>query len=494
MENAAISIYNAVIERLPYLKFGDTIGFVCGKGNNGGDGFAVARHFLINGFKVKVIHISEEDEMSRDTGINFVLLRSLAPHNKNKLFLKKYSSTKDINYLNNCSIIFDALLGSGTDGELKSPYKEIVNKLNELKAVKVAIDIPTGLNADTGFGNLVFKADLSITLGEFKKGLFFGDGYAFSGEVIKGSIGIPKNLFDVFRVNEFLIEPEDALLALPIKEKKLNKYSAGKVLCICGSENYPGAALLSSLSAIKIGAGASILCFPKSVRKLVHAKHSELVIYNFEDDRNGYLTEKSIEELSSKIKWADCIALGSGLGRSEETQNAVLSVLKKFPEKKFVLDADAIFALSNNIYKKVNLKNKVLTPHYGEFANVIGMNTKELEKDLLLYGKKFSSDTGCHLVLKGPRTLIFNPECEVFINTSGNVGLAKFGSGDVLTGILAGMIAQKKEIENSIIAGVYLHGLSADLLLQKHTEYCYTASQLLDNIPESIKILRKLIV
>jgi NAD(P)H-hydrate epimerase len=486
MENAARSIYDIVVERFKEINTDTVIGIVCGKGNNGGDGFAVARHFFINGFKVKVVHIAGENELSADAKVNFRILNHIKSAG---LQVKKYKSIKDLNFLKDCKIIFDALLGSGTTGELKSPYLEIIQKLNEFKAIKVAVDIPTGLNADTGYGNPVFKADLTVTLGEFKKGLFFGEGYAYSGEIIKGSIGIPQPLFDDLSVNEYLIEPEDAYIGLPQKDKNINKYTAGKVLCICGSEKYTGAALLTSLSALKIGTGATILCFPKSVRNLVHSKHLELVIYNYEDYGKGFLTEKSVDDISSKIAWADCIALGSGIGRDKGTMKAVIKILKKFKNKNMILDADAIFALSNGNYRKVNLKNKILTPHYGEFANLVGIETNELEKDLILYGKKFVYNTGSYLVLKGPRTLIFNPNGEVFINTTGNAGMAKFGSGDVLTGILAGLVGQNKKVENSLILGVFLHGLTGDLLKEEQTVYGYTASQLINKFPRTIKFL-----
>ena len=244
-----------------------------------------------------------------------------------------------------CRIICDALLGSGSQGALREPYLSIINYLNKLRSVKVAIDIPTGLNADTGYAENCFNSDFTITLGQLKKGLFFGDGYICSGEVEKGGIGIPDSLYDNFKPTEYLIEPEDALLGLPVKAKNLHKYSAGKVLTIAGSGSLPGAAVLTATSALKIGAGASILCYPKSFSELVHKKLGEVVVKAYEDNGKEFLSEKNIDELSEKIKWADVVAIGPGLGREKETQRAVISFLKKFHSKKVVIDADAVFAL-----------------------------------------------------------------------------------------------------------------------------------------------------
>ena len=419
---------------------------------------------------------------------NFQILRKLSLTNK-KINLKKFSSTQSLSSLKSCRIICDALLGSGGKGALREPYLSIINYLNKLKVIKVAIDIPTGLNADSGYAEMSFKADFTITLGQLKKGLFFGDGYVYSGEVEKGGIGIPDALYDNFTPTEFLIEPEDALPGLPIKAKNLHKYSAGKVLTIAGSGSLPGAAVLASTSALKIGAGASILCFPKSIRELVHKKLNEVVVKTYEDDGKEYLSEKNIDELTDKIKWSDVVAIGPGLGREKETQKAVISFIKKFSSKLKVIDADAIFALGQGRYKKLNLQNSVLTPHHAEFADLIGITNSDLKRDILKYGKAFVERTGAYLVLKGAPTIIFTPEGDALINTTGNPSLAKFGTGDVLTGFIAGLLVQQKNVENAIITAVYLHSLAADILAQKRTKLDILATDIQNYIPQTIKFL-----
>jgi NAD(P)H-hydrate epimerase len=492
MENASREIFKYIYDRIVELDI-DHIGFVCGKGNNGGDGFAAARHFANAGYSVVVIYIGNENEMSPDCRFNFSVLKKLSTINKN-IRIEKFKSRSSLNSLNNCKVICDALLGSGTKGGLREPYLSIIKYLNELKAFKVAIDIPTGLNADTGYAQSPFLADLTVTLGELKKGLFFGDGYVQSGEVEKGGIGIPEKLYYKFSPAEYLIEPEDALNGLPVKAKNLHKYSAGKVLTIAGSGGFPGAAVLTSTSALKIGAGASILCFPKSIRSFVHKKLGEVVVEGYDDEQTEFLREKNLDELKSKIDWADVVAIGPGLGRDVQTQKAVITFLKKYKPKKVVIDADAVFALRKGKYKKLNLKNSILTPHHGEFSDLIGISSDELKKDILKYGRAFVKRTSAYLVLKGAPTIIFTPKGETLINTVGNPALAKFGTGDVLTGFVVGLLAQQKDIEKAIVSGVYIHSLAADLLVYNRSEYDITATDILSHIPQTIKFLNESVV
>jgi NAD(P)H-hydrate epimerase len=492
IENASREIFQKVHERIQYLE-SRKIGFVCGKGNNGGDGFATARHFSNAGYEVFVIYLGTEKEMSEDCRFNYQVLKKLSSTN-NKIYLKKYQSISSLNLLKKCTIICDALLGSGTQGALREPYISIVKYLNKLKSIKVAIDISTGLNADTGHTDISFNADLTITLGELKKGLFFGDGYVFTGEVEKGGIGIPDSLYDKFTLCDYLIEPEDALLGLPVKVKNLHKYSAGKVLTVAGSGSLPGAAVLAATSALKIGAGASILCFPKSVRELVHKKLGEVVVKAYEDSGKEYLSERNIDDLKEKIKWADVVAIGPGLGREKETQKAVLSLLKKYKPKKTVIDADGVFALGQGRYKKLNLKNTVLTPHHAEFAGLINISNNELKKDILKYGREFVRRTGAYLILKGAPTIIFTPNGDALINTTGNPALAKFGTGDVLTGFIAGMLSQQNDIEKAVVTAVYLHSLAADILIEKRSKLDILATDIQNYIPQTIKFLENSIV
>jgi NAD(P)H-hydrate epimerase len=485
MENASINCFNAIL-REHNLNEG-IIGIVCGKGNNGGDGYAIARHFVNNGYDVKVIVIPDECDIKGDALVNFKILTQLSKNNI-KLNIKYYKDIKDIKYLNDCDIIIDAILGTGFSGILTEPYQSIVESLNQIKAYKVAIDIPTGLDVDRGFGNPVFKADLTITLGDYKTGLFYGKGAVNCGKIIKEDIGMDKAYFDMLKTDTYLIEPEDAAEYLPKRTIDANKYTAGKVLVIGSSLKYPGAGVLCANAALLSGAGATSFAIPKNLISLVFPKLKESTIKFY--DNNDYFNVDAISTLRDEIKKADVIALGCGLGRNDETIEACGKLVLENTNKYFVIDADGIYCLVKYGLDRLNLKNCIFTPHLGEFSLLTNVETSELHKDLLNYGRNFVKKTNSYLVLKGAPSIIFLPNGEAFINSSGNSGMAKFGMGDVLTGIIASFVAQSLDIEKSLISAVYLHSLSADLLEKEKTEYGYTASEVAENLSKTIKFLK----
>lgn len=493
MENAARSLYTEILQNIDEKLENNNVGIVCGKGNNGGDGFALARHFIINNYSVKIVSLGAEDELKGDALTNFRITKNLiVEYLSSKLTV--YESVKDLSAFDDCSLIIDAMLGTGSRGDLAEPYKEIVERLNQLDAYKVAVDLPTGLDLENAYGDIVFTADLTVTLSEFKTGLFYNKGYLNCGIVTKGTIGIGDEYYNKLDVMDYLIEPEDAFYGLPAKSLDQHKYSAGKVFIIAGSGKLPGASFLAANTVLKSGAGSSVLAFPKSIKNLAQQKLSSATVFTYDDEGKEYLSLANLKELEEKINWANVIAIGPGLCREETTKNAVIEILRSYKSKKIVIDADAIYAIGCEEFKKLNLKGKVLTPHHQEFADMIGVGLDELKKNLLSYGKSFTVESGSYLVLKGAPTIIFNPAGEAFINTTGNPGLAKFGSGDVLTGMIAGFLAQTEEIEEALISAVYIHSLAADLLLEQKTEYGYTSEDLIEEIPNAIKFILKSII
>jgi len=492
MENAARSIYDIMLEYSEYFA-NKSVGIVCGKGNNGGDGFALARHLLINGYDVKIISLGLKRDLKGEALENFRITKNvLAEYPSSKLLL--YKSIRDLKSLRDCSVLVDAMLGTGSRGKIGKPYSEIIGFLNSLDAFKIAVDVPTGLDLETSTGEIIFSADLTVTLSEFKTGLFYGKGYVNGGQIAKGSIGIGSGYYNKVSTNNYLVEPEDAFYGLPKKSKDSHKYSSGKVLVIAGSGAYPGAAWFTANAVLKSGAGSCFLAFPKSIKQVAQKKVDAAIVLPYSDNKKEFLQGANLLELDSKIIWADIIAVGPGLGREEATLATVRKLIAENKNKFMVIDADAIYALSDGNYYKLNLSNKILTPHHKEFADLLGITLEELEKDFAAYGRKFAEENNCWLVLKGAPTLVFTPKGEMLINSVGNPGMAKFGTGDVLTGIIAGFIAQSKEIESALISAIYLHSLSADLLLEKKTEYSFTAQDILENLPDAIKFIRKSII
>ncbi|MBN1300438.1 MAG: NAD(P)H-hydrate dehydratase [Melioribacteraceae bacterium] len=493
MENASRSLIEAIERNINELNHYLPIGIICGKGNNGGDGYALARQLMIRGYPVKLISLAHESELSGDALVNYRIFKKLIISYKNSDHIQ-FNSVRDINKLKDCQLIIDALLGTGTRGDLKEPYSSIIEKLNEIIAYKVAVDIPSGLQPDTSVGNIIFDADLTVTMAELKTGLFYGKGYLYAGKVIKGTIGIGSEYFDRLKVEAYLTEPEDCFSGLPMRKKDANKYSAGKVLIIAGSGMLPGAAALAANAALNSGAGAVVLAFPYISKQIIHQKICEATVITYNDGSKEYLTPEAVDQIAPNIKWADSIVVGPGLGRKSETVSALHKLFEKYSNKKFIIDADAVFALSEGFYKKISLMNSVFTPHHGEFANLMGISIEELHQNLLSLGRKFSRSSNSILVLKGAPTIIFHPDGEIIINSSGNEALAKFGSGDVLAGIIGSFIACNKEVELSAISAVYLHGLIADLLVESKSELSVSATDLINNISDTIKFVEKSIV
>ena len=273
--------------------------------------------------------------MKGDAQINFNILTKLILQVQNSELIF-YKSKRDLGKLKSCDIIIDGLLGTGTKGEIREPYKTIIDYVNKFDSIRVAIDLPSGLNLDNASGSTSINADLTVTLADFKAGLFYGKGYEFAGKIEKGSIGIGTEYFEELSVSEYLIEPEDAVLGLPAKNKILHKYSNCKILVIAGSGSYPGAAALATNSVLKSGGGAVFLAYPKSVRAFVIPKLDEAILYPYDDDEREILSVVNVDELKNKINWADLISIGPGLGRADDTIEAVETILKYATKKLYL--------------------------------------------------------------------------------------------------------------------------------------------------------------
>ena len=493
MENAAKGIYQMAMESYYEEISSGVSGIICGKGNNGGDGFALARHIANGGSDVIVMIFAEEDELKGDALINYRIITQMSARYNNPeiIFVKEPEAVEQ---LSGCNVVFDCLLGTGTKGEIKEPYSSVIKIINHLNFPVIAVDNPSGLNSDTGSGQVSFEADLTITLGGYKRGLFIGDGYINCGDIKKASIGMGEEYFNSLIAEDYLVEPEDVAYAIPERIKNSHKYNAGKVFSIAGSSFLPGAAFLTANTVLKSGAGASVLAFPSSLKNIAFQRIDNAVVHQYNDREYGFLIPEVLDELSERIAWSDISILGPGLGREKETVETIKEILKNFPEKLMLLDADVFYSLREKEYKKFDLSNKILTPHTGEFIMMTGLSNEDLGKDILDAGKNFVSETDCWLLLKGAPSILFNPEGEAIINSSGNSGLSKFGTGDVLSGLIGSFAAQGAEPEEAVYAGMYIHGLSADLLKDKKTEYGFTATDVMENIPSTIKFIQESVI
>ncbi|MCE1188365.1 MAG: NAD(P)H-hydrate dehydratase [Ignavibacteria bacterium] len=489
MENAAINMKNQFYA-LPECDDARVIAILCGKGNNGGDGYALARHLLNDGFTVVVLSLFKAEELSGDAKLNYNILQNYSQDSR--LSLLNYSGRASLTTLRQADVLFDAMLGSGAAGELRSPFTEVIRAANESPATRIAIDIPTGLDAETGACSFGFKAHYTFTLAGLKQGLFVNQAKDYTGIVYKLDIGANDDYLQAMDETALLIEPEDIVELLPEKANTIHKFSAGKLACCCGSSLYPGAAVLSSGSAFYSGSGAVTLIAGSSYSSVLHSMaEPQLVIRKFDDSSSGCITPDVLVANAELIKKSDSILLGCGIGLANETRDFVQVLLKKYHGIKKVIDADALTILAETGVSEYNLKHAILTPHMGEFSTLTGIKADELRDNPVQYARQFAIAHQCTLVLKDSVTVIASARGEVYVNYTGNAGLAKFGSGDVLAGVIASFLSQGCDTVTAAICAVYLHGLAADLLQTRFTEYGYTALQLMHEIPASIDFIRK---
>lgn len=492
MENAAVGVVDFISEISKEKDFNNILVF-CGHGNNGGDGFAIARHLSNRGYNVFVVMIGDIEKISGDAQINFEIVKKISETEEN---LKLFINPKPLNKVNKIinepiDVIIDALLGTGLNSPIREPYLSAINWMNEHKALKIAVDIPTGLSSDNGkILGAAFKADFTLTMGLPKIGLLINDGPRVSGILEVVDISYPNALSNSESVKKNLVEDIDIVERLPQRPYDAHKYSVGKIFAIAGSAGLTGAAKMSCEAALRTGCGGVLLLTTKKLLNIYAKSLKEVMTFPLDKNNGNYFVETDFEEIQEKINWADVLMIGPGLGQKEETANFVKEILLKFPNKKKVIDADGLNILSKFIdERKLSLKNSILTPHYGEFSRLIKKSIEEIKENIFEYGFEFSNKYKVILVLKGSPTIIFSPDGNSYINSTGNSGMATVGMGDVLTGIISSLYSQGLNSLDAAITGVFLHGLAGDIAAIKKGKLSLISSDVIKYIPDAIKIL-----
>jgi len=362
----------------------------------------------------------------------------------------------------------------------------------------LSIDVPSGLNADTGeISNVCVKADRTATMGLPKIGHFFHPGKEYSGEVTVIDIGIPQKIIDEEKIDLNVVTKEEVKELLPKRHDDAYKGSCGRVVLIAGSTGMTGAASLASLSCLKVGAGMAILGIPKSLNEIMEIKLTEVMTKPLPDVRKkGTLALRGLGEINLLLKWGDCLALGPGLGQHFETIELIRRLVTKI-ELPMVIDADGL----NAIAKDSSILNQtkaplILTPHIGELSRLINVPIEEIAKDRIKYASESAKRFNCIMVFKGAPTIVAEPKGEAFVNSTGNAGMATAGSGDVLTGIIIGLVAQmlfdrrerdvKTIMKDAATCGVFIHGLAGDLAKEEKGEMGMIAGDIMEKIPEAI--------
>ncbi len=476
---------------------GKAVVVFCGRGNNGGDGFVVGRYLSQWGAQVECLLTAKESEVKGDAKVNLDKVVDL------DLPIVEVLSEKQIPARIRADLIVDALFGTGFTGEIQGYVKDIVDKINSSGIPVLSVDIPSGLHADTGksAGRCV-KADHTATMALPKIGHFLFPGKALSGTVSVIDIGVPPQVIEEEHITLNLVTEEEVRQMLPQRPGDAYKGSCGRVVLIAGSTGMTGAAALASLSCLRAGAGMAILGTPVTLNPIMEMKLTEVMTHPLPDVRKkGALALRGLGEVRELLKWGDCCAIGPGLGQHFETIELVRRLVGKL-QMPAVIDADGLNALAKDISIVKGCKAPlILTPHIGELSRLSGVPASEIAKDKIKYASEFAREYNCVLVFKGAPTIISEPGGQTYVNPTGNAGMATAGSGDVLTGIIVGLLAQKlmlphrprekgkdvKEIMlDSALAGVYIHGLTGDLAKEEKGEMGMIAGDMMDKISAAV--------
>lgn len=461
MENASKAVADVAKNLLDDCQ-GNKVLVICGKGNNGGDGFGAARWLANYGYAVQVILLAGDcADIKGDAALELEMLLN-AGVDVMCLADDEAMLVAEIDCLH-ADLLIDAMLGTGFTGELRGNYKKMCQIINNSGKMVLAVDIPSGVNADTGSCDEgAIRADVTVTMQLVKAGMTQYPAKELVGELHVADIGMPSNLLAECDSKKYRLTAEIISDLLPIRKQDAHKGDAGRVIVTAGSNGFIGAAALASRAVVKAGAGLVSLLTPESVADLLAIKLDEVMVHALEEDSYGELSKEAVEDIVNRVNAADVLAIGPGLGTGKRTQAAVREVLLQI-DKPVVIDADALTALKDHTYimKEMGVP-KVLTPHPGEFSRLTGLSIEEINSNRMELASKYAKAWNAIVVFKGAATVIGCPDGTCYVNPTGCQAMATGGCGDVLTGIIAGLAAQDISLEDAALCGVYLHGLAGE--------------------------------
>jgi hydroxyethylthiazole kinase-like uncharacterized protein yjeF len=485
MENAGTAVADFVLSQHAQAR---QIAVVCGKGNNGGDGFVVARKLLEAGREVFVVLLADAAELRGDAAEMFKRLPLKALIAKSAEELEAVQGK-----VRDADVILDAVLGTGFRPPVSGLYAKAIAMMNASGTPVIAVDIPSGADADVAGPQTgtVVSAESIVTFTAPRPAHVFGS--LVEGTIVIAPIGSPDEaIASSLHLN--LITPHEIAPLLAPRPREANKGSFGHVLVIGGSVGKAGAAAMAGMSALRTGAGLSTVATPKSVLATVAGFHPELMTEPCEETEAGTISLRALEyaHMDDVVKDKTVLAIGPGISRNNETSEFVRTVVQKYSVP-IVLDADGLNAFEG-ASEKLNGEGRtlVITPHPGEMARLTGLSIPGVQRDRTGIARKFVREHELTVVLKGHRTLIAQPDGEVWVNTTGNPGMATGGTGDVLTGMVAGMIAQNPpRVFEAVTAAVYLHGLAGDVACEFTGEQSLVATDLIKALPETFHRVRE---
>lgn len=482
MENAGREVAAAFEEYLGGVS-GKRICVLAGSGNNGGDAFVAARHLMNHGAQISIFLVGSPAHLTKSAALNRDIVIKMGG------VVQALETERDWDKLQVTlrfvDGVVDGILGTGFHGELRDEVVRVVRMVNSHGKPVIAVDIATGIEADTGrAAPEAIRADLTVTFGLPKFGHMICPGETATGKLLVDDIGIPKALLEDEEIRQtYLDEPTVAPILLP-RPLDAHKGSCGRILVIAGSRGMTGAAALAASAVLRSGAGIAVLALPGSQQEMMAGKLTEVMTKPLPETDEGAIDLAAVKEALELAEGFDTVLVGPGLGRAQETQAFVQDFCVAV-KKPLILDADAIYAFRG---KTEAFKNfafvPILTPHLGEMAHLLGFTVEELRSSLLDMAREAAREYHAVFVVKSECTIIVYPDGQAFLTSKGNAGMATAGAGDVLAGTIAGLMKQTAA-GLAPLAGVYLHGLAGDLAAKKNG-YGLIASDILENLPRAL--------
>jgi hydroxyethylthiazole kinase-like uncharacterized protein yjeF len=480
MENAGDAAYSVISSEVGVE--GKTFIICCGIGNNGGDGLVVARKIHSNGGKVKVFILGDSAKYKGAARLNLDIVSNL------KIEIRDVTSVDAVRMdIAHADAIVDAIFGTGLIREVTGIYRDVIELINASGKTVVSADIPSGVSGDSGqVMGIAVKADYTVTFGLPKLGNILFPGHELCGRLYVTHISFPPTLYDADALKVEVNRPK----RLPARDRNAHKGSVGQVLFIAGAASYFGAPYFSALSFLKAGGGYSRLAAPASIIPFIAAGGSEIVFLPQQETDAGSIAFENKDGLLDLAAKMDMVVLGPGLSLNEETQGLVRALTREI-HRPILIDGDGITAVSGDLeLLKEREADTILTPHLGEMSRLTGLSIQKIDANKIDILQRASKNLNAAVVLKGGRSLIGFPDGKVYVNMSGNPGMASAGSGDVLTGTIAAMFGLGLYLSDAVLKGVFIHGVAGDLAAAEKGEDGMTAQDILDHLPLAIKMDR----
>lgn len=490
MENAGRGATRFFLDQFQRWGTGAAVGVMAGRGNNGGDGFVMARCLAQQGIPVKVYLLSEAGRLRGDAAANFALLAPLgitvAEIPNPDRFAKVQSTFDQVD----CWI--DAILGTGLKSAVDGYFARVIEMINQRPQPTFAVDVPSGLDADSGqvLGTCI-QADATATFGYSKIGHWVYPGAGFVGRLAVVDIGIPFQIAEAIDPRQYLLTAADVRESLPVRAADAHKGDSGHLMVVAGSPGKTGAAIMTAMAAGRVGAGLVTLGIAGSLNQIAASHLLETMTLPLPETRPGVLGPDAAADVLSNLMDKDCLALGPGLGTDSATAKMVLQLIGQ-SALPLVIDADGLNHLAGHLEVLSGLQAPVvLTPHPGEMARLVGQSAAAVQSNRIGSARDFAVKYRVHLILKGARTVVAHPDGRVYVNPTGNSGMASGGMGDVLTGAVAGLLTRGMPPELATRCAVYLHGAAADDLAKQVGPVGYLAGDVAEILPETLESIQQ---